>query len=334
MNNWDVSESASRLHREALVCDMTLPWGPGFENREITLPRFSASGFDFVSLSVGHDAWGLSATLHHIGAVRKEIEAEPDQYTFVQTVSEIRRAKAKGKLALGFHFQGIEALDGDPNLVSVYCTLGVRQMLLAYNQKNKACDGCHERTDCGLSRFGIGIIQEMDRVGMLLDLTHTGNVSTLEAMEITENPVVFSHSNPKKIYDHPRNITDEQIKKCAEKDGVVGIVGLGPILPAREASVENFVRCITYVAELVGPRHVGVGLDFVYYEEQMFRKFKANPDRYVNADYPATRDQWRFMPPEKLPQVTETLLARGFSEDEIVGILGENYLRVAGQVWK
>ena len=108
MNNWDVSESASRLHREALVCDMTLPWGPGFENREITLPRFSTSGFDFVPLSVGHDGCGLSATLHHIGAVRKEIEAEPDQYMFVQTVSEIRRAKAKGKLALGFHFQGID----------------------------------------------------------------------------------------------------------------------------------------------------------------------------------------------------------------------------------
>lgn len=334
MNSWSVSESASRLHSKALVCDMTLPWGPGFENREITLPRFSASGFDFVSLSVGHDAWGLSTTLHHIGAVRKEIESQPEHYTFVETVAEIQQAKGEGKLALGFHFQGVEALDGDPNLVSVYYSLGVRQMLLAYNQKNKACDGCHERTDCGLSRYGIRIIQEMDRVGMLLDLTHTGCASTVEAMEVTENPVVFSHSNPKKVFDHPRNITDDQIKKCAEKDGVIGIVGLGPILPGREASVENFIRCITYVAELVGPRHVGVGLDFVYYEDQMFRKFRANPDRYVNTDYPDSRDQWKFMAPEKLPQVTEELLAKGFDEDEIIGILGENYLRVAEQVWK
>jgi membrane dipeptidase len=329
-----VSEGVAALHADALVCDMTLPWGPGFENQDTTLPRYPASGVDFVSLTVGHDAWGLGATIHHMADVKARLRAESDKYVFVESVDDILQAKAEGKLAVGFHFQGTEALEGDKNLIEVFYDLGVRHLLLAYNQKNRACDGCHERTDCGLSRYGVTLIEEMNRAGMILDLSHTGYRSTMEAMEISEAPVIFSHSNPYGLKEHPRNIRDDQIKACAKTGGVIGINGIGFFLRDNDVSAENFVRHIEYMAELVGPHHVGIGLDFVYYGDQMYRKFLANPERYPAEGYSPDREDWRYVSPESLPQVTEVLLKRRYSEDDIRGILGQNFLRVARQVWK
>jgi membrane dipeptidase len=283
---------------------------------------------------VGHDAWGLSDTIHHIAAVKASLKSESDKYVFVQSVDEILRAKEQGKLAASFHFQGVEALDGDSNLVELYYHLGVRHMLLAYNQKNRACDGCHERTDCGLSRFGVKVVEEMNRVGMLLDLSHTGYRSTMEAMEVSESPVMFSHSNPFTLKEHPRNIRDDQIKACSKSGGVIGIVGMGPFFIDNEPSPENFAQAIDYVAELVGPQHVAIGLDFVYYPDQMFRKVLANPERYTRSCYPPNPEDWKYLPPEELPHVTEALLKLKYSENDIRGILGENFLRIARQVWK
>jgi len=331
---WGVSKQAARLHAEALVCDTTLPWGPGYENQDTTLPRYPDSGVDFISLTVGHDAWGLTTTIHHLAEVKARLEAERDKYVFVRSVDDILRAKAEGKLAVGLHFQGSEALEGDKNLIGLLYELGIRHLLLAYNQKNRAADGCHERTDAGLSRYGLALIKEMNRVGMILDLSHTGYQSTMEAMEFAEGPVMFSHSNPYALKQHPRNIRDDQIKACARKDGFIGINGIGFFLKDNDVSAENFANHIDYVAQLVGPEHVGLGLDFVYYEDQMFRKAQANPERYPGEGYSKDAAGWRYVPPERLPQVTEVLLKRGYPESEIRGILGGNFLRLAGQVWK
>lgn len=333
VTQWNVSEQAAALHADALVCDMTLPWGPRYENQDTTLPRYSASGVDFVSLTIGHDRYNLSATIHHMAEVKAGISAEPDKYIFVESVDDILRAKAEGKLAIGFHFQGSEGLEGDKNMVEVFYKLGVRHMLLAYNKKNKACDGCYERTDSGLSRYGIRLIEDMNRVGMLLDLSHTGYRATMEAMEVSESPVIFSHSNAHALRKTPRNIHDDQIKACATKGGVIGVVGVAYFLSEDEATVEHFVRHIDYMAELVGPQHVGIGFDFVYYPETMRRNILANPEMYP-VGIPPKATGCRYLPPERLPEVTEALLKREYSEAEIRGILGQNFLRVFSQVWK
>ena len=336
MNNtlqWNVSERASAFHADALVCDLTLPWLPGLENKETTLPRYPASGVDFVSLSIGHDEYGLATTIHHMADVKGRLGAEPDKYVLVESADDILQAKAAGKLAVGLHFQGSEMLEGDASLVQLFYQLGIRHMLLAYNQKNRAADGCHERTDCGLSRYGVRLIEEMNRVGMILDLTHVGYRSSMEAMEVSADPVIFSHSNAYAVKEHPRNLRDEQIKACARKGGLIGINGVGHFLGDNKASTENFIRHIDYMAQLVGPQHVGIGTDYVYFLEQMHRKFLANPERYPEG-YPRTIGEREYFPPERLPQVTEALLKRNYPEDEIRGVLGENFLRVARRVWK
>ena len=281
---------AEHMLKDALVCDMCLPWGPGYENKAATLPRFKKAGVDYVSLTVGMDRLGLAATVKNIAAEKARIDASGGELVLAKSVEDIREARVRGKLALGFHFQGSESLEGDPNLVALFYDLGVRHMLLAYNQKNRAADGCHERTDCGLSRYGVKLVQEMNRVGMILDLSHTGYRSTMDAMEVCQGPCIFSHANAKGVKDHPRNIRDDQAKACAATGGVIGVNGIGFFLgDDNRASVENFAHHIDYYSELIGPRHVALGLDFVYFHDQMFAMYQANPDRFPKATPRAKR---------------------------------------------
>ncbi len=325
------SDRARALIADAIVCDLTLPWGAANENKEPTLPRFAGAGFGFLSLTVGMDWVTLGETIHHIGAERARFRREQERFVLATSVADIRRAKAEGKMAVGFSFQGSNPLDRDANMVEVYYALGVRQMLLAYNEKNHACDGCHERTDAGLSRFSLRVVQEMNRVGMLLDCTHTGYRTTMDAMEATRSPCIFSHSNPKALKPHDRNIADDQIKACARTGGVIGINGVGMFLGDNDASPATMAKHIEYVAELVGPKHVALGLDFVYYMDSMLARYHANQDRYPEG---YARPPWHFFAPEDLPLLVDELLRRGWGDGDIRGVLGDNYLRVAEAVWK
>lgn len=315
-----------------VVCDLTLPFDPEYEGRDEILDRYFQSKVDFVSLTVGSDSHGVASTVRHIARVRHYIAAHPDKFAFARSVADIRKAKAEGKLAIGFHFQGSGGLEADPNMVEVYYELGVRQMLLAYNQMNAAATGCHERVDAGLSWYGRRLVAEMNRVGMLVDCTHVGYRATMEMMELSTAPVIFSHSNARAIWDHERNITDEQALACAATGGIVGVTGVGKFLSARGTSeVDDLLPHIRHFADLIGADRVAVGIDNVYFLAQHYRNVARNPDTWPKG-YPPP--PWHYFSPEQVPELGEKLLQAGFSEDETNGILGENYLRVANQVWR
>jgi membrane dipeptidase len=169
----------------------------------------------------------------------------------------------------------------------------------------------------------------MNRVGMIVDLTHVGLRSSLEALELTSKPPIFSHSTPKKFAAHDRNITDEQIRACASKQGVVCLSGIGAFMDGeqRKATVSRLADTIEYVAQLVGARHAGIGLD--YMDPGVAARFlQTNKAMYGGgAQYPAG-GHVEFLPPAVLPEVTSELVRRGYSEEDVRGILGENYLRV------
>lgn len=330
---WNVSERAAMLHREACVCDMTLPWVPEADSKDEALERFRASGFDFLSLSVGVERMGLGATIRYVLAVRDGFRARSDRFSFVEAVQDVRDAKRDGKLAIGFHFQGSEMLERDVRLVEVFYNLGIRHMLIAKDYRSRAADGCYERSDAGLSRYGESLIREMNRVGMILDLTHTGYTSTMAAMEISTEPVIFSHSNPSGVLDQTRNIKDEQIKGCARSGGVVGIVGFGHFLKDTNVTAAGLFENIDYVAQLVGAEHVALGLDYVYYPDLFLRQVRDNPGSWP-PEYMQNMQGFNYVPPEALPEVTELMLQHGYSDRETKGVLGENFLRVCSQVWK
>ena len=181
----------------------------------------------------------------------------------------------------------------------------------------------------GLTDFGRDVIREMNRVGMVVDLSHMGYRATMEAFEVSTAPLIFSHSNPNGLREHARNISDEQIIACAKTGGVVGINGIGDFLGG--TSSELIVENIEYVMDLVGPEHVGIGLDYVIDKQELIEYIETYPDIFPPDKI---TDFLSIVEPEQFPEFTELLCQKGYSEQIIRGILGENFLRVAGQVWK
>jgi membrane dipeptidase len=323
-----ISERARNIHTRALVWDTHACFRLDANADLSELKRYHDSGVDFVSLNIGMDLNSFENTMHVLARYRSYISAHPDQYVLALTVDNIRNAKESGKLAIAFDLEGSEPLLGNLNMISLYYHLGVRQMLLAYNKDNRASGGCMEG-EIGLTHFGRDVIREMNRVGMVVDLSHMGSRAALEACEVSTAPVIFSHSNPNGLRQHARNISDEQIKACAQTGGVVGINGIGDFLGG--TSSELVVQNIEYVLNLVGPEHVGIGLDYVVDKQELIEYVENHPDIFPPDKI---QDVLSFVEPEQFPEFTELLYQKGYSEHVIQGILGGNLLRVAEQVWK
>lgn len=328
----DVAELQSKardIFRDALVWDTTLGWLMGSPHPE-TLPRFRAAGFDHISLTVGVDLLGPEIVLKEMGAVYAMCAREPDKYVLASDVAAIDAAKKAGKLALTFNLQGTNGVGGNIELVEIFYRLGVRSMLLAYNKKNLVGDGCTERTDGGLSRFGVSLVKEMNRVGMLVDGSHSGYRTTMDAMEVAEAPFIFSHSSAYAVFPHYRNIKDDQILACARTGGVIGVCGLWH---DTKASTETMFRHIDHIAQLIGVEHIGLGLDYVREREVFWQYVRADTDLWPLIDG-KPHAETDFVQPEELVEVAEHMLRHGYTDEQVRGVLGENFRRVAAQVWK
>lgn len=339
--HWAISDQARRLHRSAVVCDMLLPFMYGADEPKYrTLERMAASGYGFVSLTVAVDWHSLEYTIHALARERAYFRAHDNRYVLVDTVDDIVKAKAESKLAVAFHFQGTNPLQSDADMIEPYYRLGVKHMLMAYNQKNAVGDGCYERHDGGLSKFGRIVVREMNRVGMLVDLSHTGYRTCRDVFEVSSAPVCFTHSNPLALWDNPRNIGDDLISACAASGGVVGVNGIGLHMGDNDSSTEMICRQIDHIADLAGAEHVGIGLDYVYDNVALMVDFASHPAWMPDGDVGAKATRGyepkdvAFASPEQLPELTEMLLKRGYPEEAIRGILGKNWLRVLRKVWK
>ena len=329
----DVSDKALDLFNRNLVWDNLIPWLPVYNIEEIDtiLPRFKKTGVNFFSLSMAAGAGAgasFEAIMERIGRVKREIRERSDWLVLALTVDDIRAAKAADKLAVNFNFQETLPFDRNLDRVQMYYDLGVRQALLAYNQKNLVGDGCNERTDAGLSKWGVDLIKEMNRVGMLVDGSHSGYRTTMEAMDICESPFIFSHSNPFGVFEHFRNIKDDQIDACAASGGVIGVVGAGGFLDDVNASTESIFRCLDYLVERAGPEHVGLGLDYVHDVDGAFALRKKAPTAWPNTV------MYNYAGAEQAVGLTQMMLDHGYPDQAIINILGENWARVCEQVWR
>ena len=315
-----------------ILCDLTLPWVPEAENKDKILDRYKSARFSFVSLSVGVERMGREQTISYIKKVTEYIDSKTG-FHMIYDADEINKAIDANSTGIGLHFQGSEMLDKDPSNIKVFYDLGIRHMLLAKDYRSRAADGCYELSNSGLSDLGRLYVREMNSVGMIIDLSHMGYSSSMEAAALSNKPVIFSHSNPHALKGMKRNIIDEQIIACANSGGVVGLTGFGHFLPKNDTSAKNFVKMIDYISNLVGAEHVALGLDYVYYQEQFLRQIKSGkfglPSEYLN-----NKSGFNYIPPEQVPEIAEYMLSSGYDEDDIKGIMGQNFVRVALSNWK
>jgi membrane dipeptidase len=265
------------------------------------------------------------------------VAAQPERFVLANTIQDVERAAAQGKLAIGFDLEGAMPLLEQPDMVALYQSLGVRQMHLAYNRNNSVAGGCHD-VEQGLTSLGHEVVQAINAAGVLMDCSHTGRRCSLDIMAHSQAPVIFSHANPLALVEHGRNITDEQIRACAATGGVVCISGVSKFLGTGNArpSAKDIARHAAYVADLVGVQHVGVGFDISFHQAGIEQEPPQGWDRAFwwpasagyapdkPSSYPAIED-WTL-----LPQALQDL---GMTQAESLAVMGGNMTRVASQVW-
>ncbi|MGD0689242.1 MAG: membrane dipeptidase [Candidatus Bathyarchaeia archaeon] len=352
-----MSKLALKLHDEAVVVDCLNACYPkefdeeywrslkagGVGAIKVTIP-------DVECLSVSQVVSELAGWFHRLRSL------EPSKMRLVRTVQELRKAKQEGAIAVILGSQGAGFLGLDLSSLDFFQRLGMRTMQPTYQRRNQFGSGCGERNDDGLSRLGVDWVESMNKLGMVISLSHVGYKTSMEVMEISKHSVVFDHSNPKALCNHVRNIADEQIQTCAEKGGVIGLTPLSMFVSDSKRSdqlgVSDYIKHIDYVADLVGVDHVGIGLDLaerhyrtadmILEERRMLpgitSKFVEEvEDEFIKSGREKLSFGELYMPwltsMSKMPVITDALLGAGYSEQNVKKILGANFLRVFEKVW-
>jgi membrane dipeptidase len=267
-------------------------------------------------------------------------EQLPDNVIIVEKSADILRAKQENKLGVILGFQSGTPIGHNIHLLYIFHRLKVRIIGLTYNEGNLIGSGCTEPSNGGLTSFGIQAIQKMNRLGILVDLSHVGERSSMEAIEISSDPVIFSHSNPRVLQKNPRNISDDQMKTCAEKGGLIGLsvfsAFVGDTSNGRQPTLDELFRQMEYIINFVGIDHVSIGTDIfqdvsegIYWRATTGTLF---PDISQGMTYD-THCIAGFEKHSDYPNVVVEMQKRGYQEEDIRKIIGGNLFRVFAQVW-
>lgn len=333
------------LVKQATVIDMLAPLTLDFRPEVFAEPisekwaaDFRASGITGFHNSVGiggPDAY--ENTLAFLLAWTGFTARNPHVFAGVGRAEDLDRAKAGGKCAVIMGLQNSDHFRSVADVKAFY-QLGQRVSQLTYNSQNLIGSGCTDRIDGGLSDYGVQIVEEMNKVGMLVDTSHCGDKTTLDAIAAAKGPIAITHSNARALNNHPRTKTDEAIRALGAKGGVIGITGVRNFLTAKEpTTVANIVDQIGHVAKLIGFDKVGIGSDAdLYGYDDMEPKAYAELKAHYKGSY-AFRDKIDtdgFDDPLKFYSLTEEMVRRGYSDENIRGVLGGNFRRLLGEVWK
>ena len=294
------------------------------------LTRYQRCGGAVVSVNAGYSPHSFTDTVALLRHYRSAIDARP-AFAAAAGIDDVVRITDAGRIAVVFDLEDSGPLDGDLDNLTVLAGLGVRTLLPTYNHANRAGSGCLDATDGGLTPWGRSLVSEMNRIGIVPDGSHCSASTALEMCEISSRPVIYSHSCMRSVWDHPRNITDDQARACAATGGVIGITGVGIFLGPNTPSLGAMTRHLEYAVDLVGIDHVGVSTDFSFDYADFVDEVTRNPHLFDDSYTRWGTIQW--MPPETLLTLGEHLAGRGWSTTDIRAVLGDNFFRVAQQSW-
>jgi membrane dipeptidase len=332
-------ERAMKLHSKALIIDclgghIVGPEPPPIDGKPY-LDRLVESGVRGVNITLAAHADDFDDALWEMYGYFNLLTARPDQTLLVEQISDIDRAHRDGKVGIIFGFQTATPIGTHIERWTIFYKLGLRVCQLTYMERSLFGDGCFEPENRGLTAYGRQAVGEMNRLGIVVDLSHGGERTTLDILELSEDPPVFSHSNPIKLGPSKRNITDEQIKKCAARGGVIGITPHSELTYRTRGvrpTIRDYIDFIDYVVQLVGPDHVGIGTDV--FESYTKVSWEAQTKRMYKSQWVfETMLSDGFSRITHLPDVTRGLIARGYADDDILKILGGNWYRIFSKIW-
>lgn len=343
-SNKAYSKRAIELVRQAVVVDMLAPIKIDFEPSFYAKPMSEQMAADFRRSGINgiHHAVGIGGptaneqALNFFAIWGNYVARNSHVLTGVDTFADILRAKKDGKVAV---IMGLQNADHflRPADVKTFYQLGQRCAQLTYNSQNRIGSGSTERVDGGVSDFGVSIIEEMNKVGMLVDVSHCGDRTTLDGIAISKKPIAITHSNCRALIDHPRVKTDEAIKAMAAKGGVMGITGVRNFVSKTDpTTIVNYADHIDHVVKLAGIDHVGIGTDSDLYgyddtSPEMNKMLRgAYKDSYA---FREKIDIDGFDHPLKIFDLTEELIRRKYSDPNILAILGGNFQRLLTATW-
>ncbi len=263
-------------------------------------------------------------------------ERFPDLICLAGNGDEVRAAKTAGRTAILFGFQNPSPMEEDIGLVEILHRLGARFMQLSYNNQSLLATGCYEAEDPGITRMGKQVIKEMNRVGLVVDMSHSAERSTLEAMEISERPVVITHANPGFWHPALRNKSDKVLKALAEQDGMLGFSMYPHHLKDKsDCKLEDFCQMIARAAELLGAAHLGLGSDLCQDQPDSVVEWMRIGRWSKVIDYGEGSAKDAGFPPQPdwfkdnrdFGNIEAGLSAVGLDKDEVAGIMGDNWLR-------
>jgi membrane dipeptidase len=327
------STQALALHRDMVVFDcLALKYlldAPYYE-------RALEGGVTAANVTMASEGQTWDSVLATIESAHNKI-AKSSSLMLATTANDVREAKRQGKLAVILGTQGSGAIDTELGRVGLLHRLGVRYIGLAYTGATLLADGCGETRDAGLTFLGKEFIEVVNEQKLILDLSHTGHRSRLEAAALAKNPVC-THSNPYAVNPNDRNTKDEVAKIIAEKGGVMGVTGLVRAVAPKDSTIEHMLDHADYWVKTVGIDHTGIGLDFTEAYQDAYRAGtvapvdlpwrKLRPDIFGTSEEFFTQEYPRGLQNIRLlPNFTHGLLERGYKPDDVRLIMGESWLR-------
>jgi membrane dipeptidase len=336
-------DAAFNLHKNNVVVDTHLDLAGEIYNRYLAgekeviknkyLDNFKKAGFNIIVSSLFLDdiflpEMALRMTLGQISALMEDVETCNGEVVLIKTKEQLKNVVEENKIGIILSFEGLEPIGNDIKMLKIFYELGVRAAGLVWSRRNYVADGCsfspvEEGQKGGLTKFGVNVVRKMEEMNMLIDVSHLNDEGFWDIIKFTNKPFIASHSNVRNIHSRMRNLTDDQIKAIANRNGVIGINAYKNIAGVGEGEdpIKKLADHIEYIVNLVGAKHVGYGFDLCnnFYDSELKFKYVAHNSDSLSSHAEAVL-------------LTEELLKRGITEDDAKLIIGGNFYRVFSDI--